>query len=64
MDLDALHAVVSDELFPNRINRRDIRQQGQQVFDLGDFPKRFLVRKSQTIHLGRSGGEAPKLSEF
>jgi hypothetical protein len=37
VNLDTLDAVVADYLFPNRVNRRDVRQQSQQALDAADL---------------------------
>ena len=63
IDLDALNAVVLNEPLPNRIDRRNVRQQSQQVFDAGDFLERFLVRESQSVDLCGPGSHIPKLGD-
>jgi len=63
MDLGALDAVVLHEPFPNRIDRRNIREQSQPVFDAGDFLKGFLLRKSQPVYPDRPSSHIPELSD-
>ena len=63
IDLDALNAVVLDDPFPNRINRRDVLQQSQQAFNGNDFLKRFLMREAQPVQRYRTGSNIPKFSD-
>ena len=63
IDLYALNAVVLDNLFPDRVNRGDVRRQSQQALDATDFPLHFLVREPESIHPSGTSGDVPKFSD-
>ena len=44
INFDALDLMLAYNLFPSEVDRRNVRQQSQQVFDAANFMEYILVR--------------------
>jgi len=60
IDLDALDAVVFDDLFPNQVDRWHVWEQRQKVLNAPDFRQNFFVREAKPVNVSRASGDVPK----